>query len=312
MSHSSSSSYALSLPPQLLADSCPRHFSRSDINLPGWVMAHWAVLDDPQQRTEGLSGKPGPFATFKYTLAGEGAVTWAGKHYPQTPGNAVLMIIPGDYSEYLPAHSPRWEAFTCMFDGNDLLRHAEWIIAAQGPFFTLAPAHPAVQAAAAFCRATVAGLPTAESAAALLYPLLMSLHEAVASQQPDFPAQLTRAQEFIVWHYAEDIGIADLLTVTRTSHVHLWRLFQRFHHMSPLRYLTRVRLAHAMALLRNSLLPLTEIAPLCGFQDSAYFCRVFHRELGVTPMSYRRGEETDATQAWNRIVPEGRHDVSPG
>jgi AraC family L-rhamnose operon regulatory protein RhaS len=35
----------------------------------------------------------------------------------------------------------------------------------------------------------------------------------------------------------------------------------------------------------------TEIAFACGFNDSNYFTSRFHREIGMTPLKYRRNEE---------------------
>lgn len=61
--------------------------------------------------------------------------------------------------------------------------------------------------------------------------------------------------------------------------------------MSPNNYLTRIRLCHAMRLLRESEKTITEIAFACGFNDSNYFSSRFHRETGMTPLKYRKNAE---------------------
>lgn len=61
--------------------------------------------------------------------------------------------------------------------------------------------------------------------------------------------------------------------------------------MSPNNYLNRIRLCHAMRLLRESNKTVTEIAFACGFNDSNYFTSRFHRETGTTPLKYRRNAE---------------------
>ena len=50
----------------------------------------------------------------------------------------------------------------------------------------------------------------------------------------------------------------------------------------------RVRSERACALLRDGRLPVTQIAYQLGYRDSANFSRAFRRELGLTPMEYRR------------------------
>jgi AraC-like DNA-binding protein/mannose-6-phosphate isomerase-like protein (cupin superfamily) len=57
---------------------------------------------------------------------------------------------------------------------------------------------------------------------------------------------------------------------------------------SPMRYLTRFRLARAAEQLRVTDAPLGEIARGCGYSSEASFSRAFVRWFGTTPGSYRR------------------------
>jgi len=57
--------------------------------------------------------------------------------------------------------------------------------------------------------------------------------------------------------------------------------------LTPNNYLTRVRLCNAMRMLWQSDLPITDIAYLCGFNDSNYFSSRFHREIGLSPKQFR-------------------------
>lgn len=52
--------------------------------------------------------------------------------------------------------------------------------------------------------------------------------------------------------------------------------------------ITRLRLQRCSSLLRNTDLPLREIASRCEFASSTYFCRFFKRNTGITPLVYRR------------------------
>ena len=67
--------------------------------------------------------------------------------------------------------------------------------------------------------------------------------------------------------------------------------------MPPNSYLLRVRLCRAMRMLKETDKTVTEIAFACGFNDSNYFTSRFHREIGTTPLKYRRNDESAAESA---------------
>ena len=48
------------------------------------------------------------------------------------------------------------------------------------------------------------------------------------------------------------------------------------------------RIAEAKRLLRETDMPVLDIANRCGFDTASYFSRVFHREEGISPSDYRR------------------------
>ena len=58
--------------------------------------------------------------------------------------------------------------------------------------------------------------------------------------------------------------------------------------ISPWDYLNRYRIQLAGELLRTSGKTINEIAGEVGFQDQAYFCRVFKKIVGVAPGKMRR------------------------
>lgn len=52
-------------------------------------------------------------------------------------------------------------------------------------------------------------------------------------------------------------------------------------------YIGTVRLERAKALLSGSRIPLQEVALLTSFASTNYFCRWFHKEMHMTPKTYR-------------------------
>jgi len=79
-------------------------------------------------------------------------------------------------------------------------------------------------------------------------------------------------------------SIADILGVHRST---LSRSFKRSMLISPGDYLIRLRLQHALSLLKESSLPVSEVAAKVGIPDRTYFCRCVRRAVGMGPREYR-------------------------
>lgn len=85
-----------------------------------------------------------------------------------------------------------------------------------------------------------------------------------------------------------DFEVSALARDAGVSEVYYRRLFGTMYGASPVRFLTAYRLSVAKELLTSTELPVGEIAERCGFASSYYFARVFKKELGVTPIAYRK------------------------
>ena len=57
--------------------------------------------------------------------------------------------------------------------------------------------------------------------------------------------------------------------------------------MTPVKYLTSVRMKNAKAILSITDLSIGEVAERCGILDVAYFSRLFKKYFGVAPREYK-------------------------
>lgn len=96
------------------------------------------------------------------------------------------------------------------------------------------------------------------------------------------------AMSFMSENYAEPIAIAEIAEEVGCDRRRLAYLFDKQVGMSPIQFLTEIRLKHAKDLLRTTTMPVKEIADLVGYQDSFYFCRVFKKQYQLTPTEYRK------------------------
>lgn len=96
------------------------------------------------------------------------------------------------------------------------------------------------------------------------------------------------------WQEAMDASFRqvdfDQSSLAAHSHRHrttLFRQFTRHRGLTPSAYLRRQRLAEALRLLRETSLPVAEVASASGFRDPAYLSQVIRAATGFTPTALR-------------------------
>lgn len=97
-----------------------------------------------------------------------------------------------------------------------------------------------------------------------------------------------RAVEYIESNYAKNPRVTELAAELFIDRSQLYRLFVKKLGCSPEQYLNAVKLTKACEILRNTTLPIADVAEQCGFDSPSLFCRNFKRKYGVTPRSYRK------------------------
>jgi len=98
------------------------------------------------------------------------------------------------------------------------------------------------------------------------------------------------AKKYIEQNYREPK--LDLNRISEHLHVsssYFARLFKKYYQMTFLDYLTHYRLEEAKSLLRNSTLKVFEIAEKVGYEDPHYFSYNFRKNVGMTPLQFRKG-----------------------
>ena len=110
------------------------------------------------------------------------------------------------------------------------------------------------------------------------------------------PAVARRVCDYIEAHLEERIRLDDLAGMAGLSRDHFSRAFHQSVGMPPHGYLLRRRLEHVEQMLRETQLPLSEIALATGFSDQSHLARHFRRWAGMPPSSVRWGHGTLSVQ----------------
>jgi AraC family transcriptional regulator len=154
------------------------------------------------------------------------------------------------------------------------------------------------QLGSTLAHATPADALYAQTAVQFLVAHVLRHHVAAPRNPPERALGLTQAQvkqvdAYISAHLHEPLTLDGLAAVAGYSPYHFARLFRQATGDSPYQYLLRQRVAGAQRLLRETALPVQEVALACGFTNQSHFTRVFSRLLGVTPGAYRRAVAPD-------------------
>ena len=118
----------------------------------------------------------------------------------------------------------------------------------------------------------------------------MSFDKRVFTEDAELHADETiaLAQSWLQQRWQHPLSIEGLVEVTGLSARQLGRRFKRVTGITPGDYLLKTKCRFAREWLKNSDLPISDIAQLCGFSDSSHMGRVFKRWQGVSPSEYRR------------------------
>ncbi len=98
---------------------------------------------------------------------------------------------------------------------------------------------------------------------------------------------IERAKEYMHEKFATDISLYEISTSSHVSPFHFSRIFKTLTTYSPYQYLLNVRLKHGEMLLKNSTIPITDVAFSSGFNSVEYFATAFKQKFKMNPTMYR-------------------------
>jgi transcriptional regulator GlxA family with amidase domain len=113
-------------------------------------------------------------------------------------------------------------------------------------------------------------------------------------QDPELLRRLLRAKDRMDAASHEPWPVRRLAKVSGVSDAHFARSFKQAFGVPPHRYLLTRRLERASALLRDTEVPVTEIAFQTGWDSLGTFGRTFRDVLGLSPSAFRARERAAA------------------
>ena len=111
--------------------------------------------------------------------------------------------------------------------------------------------------------------------------------EAAPDSAPDSDSRFARFEELVEAHYADRWSVADYAQALSVTPVHLTRISRTATGMPASRVIEERIVREARRSLVYTDLPVSVVAYALGFEDPAYFSRLFSRATGMSPRRFR-------------------------
>lgn len=253
-----------------------------ELPLPIYVRSTGYFKMEPGENEPG-GGDKSPFVQIFWGCKGKGTLRLDGKKFVLKPGDVALMF-PGESHGYI-CGDESWELRWFTFDGPN------------ADSFMRSYAYPRLNKAAGPCPHRL--FEELENSLREMTPFRQRRLVSIATEilaligGPDDDGSrhgrlVRRFVELAQTNYSNSTvnvnALADILEVHRST---LSRVFSERMLISPGEYLERLRMQHALALLKDSDKNISEIAELSGISDASYFSRSVRRATGLSPRQYR-------------------------
>ena len=210
----------------------------------------------------------------------------------------VIFLFPEVWHSYAPAASTGWTEHWVGFNGDlarRLIKHG--FFSADRPIVRAAEEDKLLALFNDIMESTRSNHPALQQilagATMRILALLYSVRQSkLAGDDPDLQAihkAVTHMREAV----ETSINIPDLARELKVNYRWFRRPFAHHTGSSPNQYFLEVRLARARDLLAQTLLSIKEIALRVGFEDPQYFCRLFHKKVGMPPSTWRERAQRD-------------------
>lgn len=101
------------------------------------------------------------------------------------------------------------------------------------------------------------------------------------------PRWVQQVDEILHDKWNEPVSLEELSLATGAHPVTISKHFKKYFSCTLGEFLRKLKVEKSIALVKNSHLPLTEIAYSCGFSDQSHFTKVFKETTGFLPKEFR-------------------------
>lgn len=229
---------------------------------------------------------------YLHTLEGSGYLIVDGQKY-LVDENTAFFLYPGVAHEYFAATS-KWSTIWLTFNGPA----SEMVLRTMGikPFeiFKLTNKKYLEGILEAISnKASVYNYIVSIECSQLIYSFILHMYLNLQNKiEKNFESnylKLLPVLQYIEENYKKAISLEEISSIVNLSPQHLCTVFKKTFQTTPYEYLIRVRIQKAKELLmRQSSIQIKEVCYEVGFKNPSYFCYMFKKLEGITPLQFKR------------------------
>lgn len=225
-----------------------------------------------------------------YTYSGEARYSCA--HHCINLGQSSLLFTDADSEFSIEQTSSDWTFYIGYVSGNVVSTYSRLISSHETDSIAIAPASPvSTYFDQLSCMPDIGGLTGALHVSRLLTCIFTEVCLSLTDDALDdarIPIYIKQMRAEMDRDYSNSFTLEGFEDKYKKNRFRLCREFSKYYGISPMQYLTGVRIAAARHLLTTTDMSVQDIGFDIGMSDTNHFISIFKRINGVTPLSYRR------------------------
>lgn len=227
-----------------------------------------------------------------YIVRGKGRLVSGGFRDTEIGEGQMFLLFPREWHSYRPDSQTGWDEYWIGFKGANIdNRISHGFFSRQKPVFnvglheeivslykaaikTASNQHPGFQQ-------MLAGITNHLLGYAYSYDKRSSLEETWAA------SQINKAKILIAKNLSDRLSPEGIAEELNMSYSWFRRMFKQYTGFSPSQYILELKIQESKVLLTNTGLSSREVAYRMGFENPDYFCTLFKKRTGMSPIGYR-------------------------
>ena len=256
-----------------------------ELSVPYWQRKQ--IISSPRYSWNCWDRGKTPFVILQWTLSGEGLFAGQAGSFRVPAEHAFIAVVPERSTYSYPVENGEPWIFSWLNFSGSLA--CSLFHKLQAEFSPVIPLSSRGAAAASLRRLLSRGAsPDRVQTSLQAYTFILEWWREAAQPTGDADDRLTRALRFSREHFREPLGVKELAGEAGMSREHFSRIFTERTGETPSACLQRLRTNEATILIRDTGLPLREIAMRSGFYSERHLMRTFQRLHHRNPSHYRR------------------------
>ncbi|MBP1991070.1 AraC family transcriptional regulator [Paenibacillus eucommiae] len=262
---------------------------RSKLKLKGFTVLQFGHLPGRISKRKGASYE---CWAFSYIVRGKGSFQVDGQQLQRLEAGSLYWEWPGASFDYGPDPNESWDEYYVSFEGTRVNEWLEAGIISPDSVMQIGLDNRWIHKIETIGALLESGIPdNADRAALMVESLIFEFYAVNASRSSFYPSQ---KPEYVL-HVLDDIANSlyqpwneqQVWERNHLSRSSLRRIVHQNTGYSLNEYVNRLKISEAKKLLTYTSLQIKDIAYKLGFDDAAYFSRLFKKFTGISPNKFR-------------------------